>query len=147
MSTLNQSQMSLQSMINHTIDITLKLFSKIVLLSNKSNNRYQRGEISSATSVCAATSIHHCVVLSEHPGASVITDIRMKEVKSRAEQPLTGGSTRVLGVVWQDLGGARKDQQFMQKKKDKGNCIQAVDGVLAVVGASNGWISLCSFES
>lgn len=80
-------------------------------------------EISLTTLVCVATSVHHCGVLSEHPKASVITDIRVKEVKSRAEsvleQPLTGGSTRVLGVVSQDLGGARKDQQLKKKKERK----------------------------
>lgn len=57
----------------------------------------------SATLVCAVTSVHQRSFLSEHPEASVIPNIRVKEVKSRAEsvleQPLTGGSTRVLGVV------------------------------------------------
>lgn len=87
----------------------------------------------------------------------MITDIRMKEVKSRAEsvieQPFTGGSTRVLqdkGVTG-FRGSKERSTIYVKKKKkilrDKGNCTQATDGVLAVVGASNGWISLCSFES
>lgn len=85
-----------------------------------SNNRYQRDEIWSATSVCVAISIHHFVVLSEHPRASVITDIRMKEVKSRAESVMEQQFTRLdkgSRISVTGSGGSKERSAIYVKKK------------------------------
>lgn len=85
----------------------------------------------------------------------MITDIRMKEVKSRAESVMEQQFTRLdkgSRISVTGSGGSKERSAiYVKKKKDserhKGNCTQAMDGILAVAGASNGWISLCSFES